>query len=145
MFKRCINIFLIIIVALFCCGCIAKSVSQKGHIFDDEDLSYVSVGLTNRENALKYLGYPLNKSYFDDNVWIYYSYKMREVMFFKPSIREQRVLVVEFDSETDIIKDIVLYNVNSDKFKILEKESEKDEYKENVIKDILKNIGQVSM
>lgn len=150
--KMDFNIFKKFLVIIFCfsaiflnCGCVTRDISQKGYMFDEDDLSNIKVGLTNKENTLKYLGYPLNRSYFDDNVWIYYSYKMKEVLFFKPSLKDQKVLVVEFDDDTDLIKNLSLYDVNSDNYEILDATTEVEEEKENVIRDILKNIGQISM
>lgn len=146
------DIFKKFLLIIFCfsfiflnCGCVTRDISQKGYMFENDDLLDIKVGLTNKENTLKYLGYPLNRSYFDDNIWIYYSYKIKEVLFFKPSLKEQRVLVVEFDDDTNVIKNLSLYDVNSDNYEILNATTEVEEEKENVIKDILKNIGQISM
>lgn len=142
MFK---NKILSLVALLLISGCITKNISQKGYIFDDSDLSNINVGLTNRENALQYLGCPLNKSNFDKNIWIYYSYKTKEVLFFKPKLMEQKVLVLEFDNETDILKNMSLYKINSSGYELIKGTGEVGEEKENVIKDIFKNIGQVGM
>ncbi len=139
------TIILILISLLIFSGCITKNVSQKGYIFDEDDISQISVGLTNKENTLRYLGYPLNKSYFDDNIWIYYSYQMKEVLFFKPKISNQKLLVLEFDKETDIIKNLSLYNINSNNYEILNDTTNINDEKQSIIQDILKNIGQFSM
>ncbi len=139
------KIELLLLLMVLMSGCITKSVSQKGYIFDEEDISKISVGLTNKENALNYLGYPLNKSYFDDNIWVYYSYKMKEILFFKPSVSEQKVLVVEFDDETNIVKNLSIYNIDSNNYEMLNDTTNINDEKENFIQDILKNIGQFSM
>ena len=143
--KRFLLITFCFFTVLLNCGCITRSLSQKGYILDEEDLSNIKVGLTNKENIIKYLGYPLNKSYFDENIWIYYSYKMKEVLFFKPSLKNQKVLVIEFDKDTDLIKNLSLYDIDSNNYKILDTTTEIEKEKENFIKDILKNIGQVGM
>lgn len=143
-YKNILSIIFCIIVILNC-SCVTKNISEKGYIFDDEDLSNIKIGLTNKENTIKNLGYPLNKSYFDDNTWIYYSYKLREVLFFKPTLKDQKILFIEFDEETDLIKNLSLYKVNSNDYEILNETTNIQENQENVIKDILKNIGQFSM
>ena len=106
-------------ILIFATGCITKSINQKGNIFDDNDIREIKVGLTNRENVVKILGYPINQSYFDNNLWIYYSYQIKEVMFFKPKITNQKVLAIQFNSETDIVSDMSLYDINSENYEIL--------------------------
>lgn len=140
-----INIFVLLFLLLFTSSCITRSVTQKGNIFDNNDLTDIKVGLTNKENVLKILGYPLNKSYFDNNVWIYYSYQMKEVLFFKPYIDEQKVLVLKFDNETNIVNDMFLYNIESNNYEILDTTDTSVQDKQNVIQDILRNIGQITM
>lgn len=137
-------ISILLVMTFFLSGCITKSISQKGFIFDDEDLSNISVGLTNKENVLKYLGYPLNKSYFNDNLWIYYSYETKEVLFFKPKIQKQKVLIIEFDKVDEIVKNMSVYNIDTNNSN-LDDIDFKDDYDKNVLKDIFKNIGQVGL
>lgn len=133
-------------ILIFATGCITKSINQKGNIFDDNDVREIKVGLTNRENVVKILGYPINQSYFDNNLWIYYSYQIKEVMFFKPKITNQKVLTIQFNSETDIVSDMSLYDINSENYEILNDINDNmDKDKNNIIQDILRNIGQISM
>lgn len=140
--KRIFFLFILI----FATGCITKSINQKGNIFDDNDVREIKVGLTNRENVVKILGYPINQSYFDNNLWIYYSYQIKEVMFFKPKITNQKVLAIQFNNETDIVSDMSLYDINSENYEILNDIDDNiDKDKNNIIQDILRNIGQISM
>lgn len=133
-------------ILIFATGCITKSINQKGNIFDDNDVREIKVGLTNRENVVKILGYPINQSYFDNNLWIYYSYQIKEVMFFKPKITNQKVLAIQFNNETDIVSDMSLYDINSENYEILNDIDDNiDKDKNNIIQDILRNIGQISM
>ncbi len=137
--------YFIIFFLLFTSSCITRDLSQKGYIINKDDLSNVSIGLTNKENTIKHLGYPLNKSYFDDNIWIYYSYTIKEVLFFKPQIKDQKVLIIEFDKDSELVKNLSLYNIKSDKNQTLDIGSDINKDKSNAIKDILNNIGQFSM
>lgn len=137
--------YLIIFTLFFTASCITRDLSQKGYIINKDDLSSVQIGLTNKENTIKYLGYPLNKSYFDEDIWIYYSYTIKQVLFFRPKIKDQKVLIIEFDKNTDLIKNLSLYNIKSDKNKVLDIGNDINKDKSNAIKDILNNIGQFSM
>ncbi|HSQ98054.1 MAG TPA: outer membrane protein assembly factor BamE [Rickettsiales bacterium] len=139
------NKYFTILILCFTVSCVARDISQKGYIINKDDLANIQIGLTNRENTIKYLGFPLNKSYFNDNIWIYYSYKIKEVLFFKPQIKEQKVLIIEFDNDTDLIKNLSLYDIKSDKNKLLDIGNDINKDKSGIIKDILNNIGQFSM
>ena len=67
-------------------------------------------------------------------------------MFFKPKITNQKVLAIQFNSETDIVSDMSLYDINSENYEILNDINDNmDKDKNNIIQDILRNIGQISM
>jgi len=125
-------------------GCITKSISKKGFIFDDEDIANITVGVTNKDNVIKYLGYPLDRSYFNSNMWIYYSYETKEVLFFKPKIQNQKMLIIEFDNKTELVSNLLRYNIDSNKIDINDIKL-KDDYNKNLLKDIITNIGQVGI
>lgn len=139
--KRYVYIFLLV---LFTSSCISRSITHKGNIFDNNDVDSIRVGLTDKNDILQNFGYPLNISYFDKNIWIYYSYQMKEILFFKPYISDQKVLVVRFNNE-NIVSDMYLYNIDSNNYEILNTTDTSIQDKQNVIQDILSNIGQISM
>ena len=139
--KRYVYIFLLV---LFTSSCISRSITRKGNIFDSNDVESIRVGLTDKNDILHTFGYPLNISYFDKNIWIYYSYQMKEILFFKPYISDQKVLVVRFNNE-NIVSDMYLYNIDSNNYEILNTTDTSIQDKQNVIQDILSNIGQISM
>lgn len=139
--KRYVYIFLLV---LFTSSCISRSITHKGNIFDNNDVDSIRVGLTDKNDILQNFGYPLNTSYFDKNIWIYYSYQMKEILFFKPYISDQKVLVVRFNNE-NIVSDMYLYNIDSNNYEILNTTDTSLQDNQNVIQDILSNIGQISM
>lgn len=136
-------IFLSLIV-FFTSSCISRNITHKGNIFDNNDVDSIRVGLTDKNDILQNFGYPLNTSYFDKNIWIYYSYQMKEILFFKPYISDQKVLVVRFNNE-NIVSDMYLYNIDSNNYEILNTTDTSLQDNQNVIQDILSNIGQISM
>ena len=137
-------IFLLLII-LFNSSCISRSITHKGNIFDNNDVESIRVGLTDKNDILHTFGYPLNTSYFDKNIWIYYSYQMKEILFFKPYISDQKVLVIRFNEETNVVNDMYLYNIDTNNYEILNTTDTSIQDKQNVIQDILSNIGQISM
>ncbi len=140
--KRYVYIFLLV---LFTSSCISRSITHKGNIFDNNDVDSIRVGLTDKNDILHTFGYPLNTSYFDKNIWIYYSYQMKEILFFKPYISDQKVLVIRFNNDTNVVSDMYLYNIDSNNYEILNTTDTSLQDNQNVIQDILSNIGQISM
>lgn len=140
--KRYVYIFLLV---LFTSSCISRSITHKGNIFDNNDVDSIRVGLTDKNDILQNFGYPLNISYFDKNIWIYYSYQMKEILFFKPYISDQKVLVIRFNNDTNVVSDMYLYNIDSNNYEILNTTDTSLQDNQNVIQDILSNIGQISM
>ncbi len=140
--KRYVYIFLLV---LFTSSCISRSITHKGNIFDNNDVDNIRVGLTDKNDILQNFGYPLNISYFDKNIWIYYSYQMKEILFFKPYISDQKVLVIRFNNDTNVVSDMYLYNIDSNNYEILNTTDTSLQDNQNVIQDILSNIGQISM
>lgn len=132
------------LIAFFISSCISRNITHKGNIFDNNDVDSIRVGLTDKNDILHIFGYPLNTSYFDKNIWIYYSYQMKEILFFKPYISDQKVLVVRFNNE-NIVSDMYLYNIDSNNYEILNTTDTSIQDNQNVIQDILSNIGQISM
>ena len=132
--------FFLILFTLF--GCI-RNTSQKGFIFNEDDFSKINVNLTNKENVISAIGYPNLKSNFNENIWYYYSYKMKEILFFKPNISQQKLLIIEFDPETSIVKNKYVYNIDANDFEINDVKQSNSDEKKNILKDIFNNIGRV--
>jgi outer membrane protein assembly factor BamE (lipoprotein component of BamABCDE complex) len=131
-----------IIIILFLSSCVAVN---RGKILDKEEISKIDIGLTNRENVVNLIGFPSFKSNFDKDKWVYYAYKTRKILFLKPTLIEQEVLILEFDGESDIVKNMFLYTINSNEYKLYDNSTSLDVNDSNVIKDILNNIGNFSI
>jgi outer membrane protein assembly factor BamE (lipoprotein component of BamABCDE complex) len=115
--------------------------TNKGKLFDGGDLEQLDTGITNKNNVIKMLGYPSFVLNLDNNKWVYYSYKIRKFLFFKPDLKEQKILVLDFENE--ILKNLSLYDVDSNNYEPLENSNYNLEEEKNIIKDIFSNIGQI--
>jgi outer membrane protein assembly factor BamE (lipoprotein component of BamABCDE complex) len=115
--------------------------SNKGKIFDREDIDAIKVNKTQKDEVIKLIGYPSFQSSFDENRWVYYSYIIRKFLFFKPDFVEQKILLLDFDEKTDTLLNISLYNINSNKYEIFDGKNDTYKQENNVLKDILNNIG----
>lgn len=127
----------VVLVFLALTSCIS---THNGKILDADDINAVDVGLTSKENTIRLLGYPSFQSDFYQNRWIYYSYNVKRFLFFKPYFIDQKVLLIEFDDETDLVKKISFYNINTNEYEFL-RGTNADTGDKDVIKDILNNIG----
>jgi outer membrane protein assembly factor BamE (lipoprotein component of BamABCDE complex) len=85
-------------------GC-AISVDQRGKLPDEERIAQIKPGSTTKDQVIKILGSPSSASVFDDSTWYYISRKTEQVAFFKPSVLDQQVFIVDFNDK-GVVKDL---------------------------------------
>jgi len=90
--------------ALLVLGACAPRVATLGNAPRKEELAKVRPGQT-KEQVREALGSPSSVATFDKNTWYYISKREESYAFFKPSVKEQKVLIVSF-SETGQVKEI---------------------------------------
>jgi outer membrane protein assembly factor BamE (lipoprotein component of BamABCDE complex) len=93
-----------IALAIMLAGC-AISEDQRGHLPDADKLAEIQPGVTTKEQVVKILGTPSSASTFDDDVWYYISRKTKQIAFFSPTVLDQQVYIVDFDSK-GVVKDL---------------------------------------
>jgi outer membrane protein assembly factor BamE (lipoprotein component of BamABCDE complex) len=91
-------------LAIMLAGC-AVSEDQRGHLPDPDRLAQIQPGVTTKEQVVKILGTPSSSSTFDDDVWYYISRKTKQIAFFSPTVLDQQVYIVDFDSQ-GVVKDL---------------------------------------
>ncbi|MDR3290233.1 MAG: outer membrane protein assembly factor BamE [Rickettsiales bacterium] len=129
-----------ILLLLLLTSCITL---EKGKIFDTNDIDKIDIGITTKENVVRTLGFPSFVSDFDKNKWVYYHYKMSKFLFTKPSFKEQKVLVVDFDKGGEYVKNMTFYDIDTEEYEIVNNKTSLNSSDDSVIKDIFSNIGQV--
>jgi len=92
------------VFAIVLAGC-AVSEDQRGNLPDPDKLAQIQPGATTKEQVVKILGTPSSASTFDDDVWYYISRKTKQVAFFSPTVLDQQVYIVDFDSK-GVVKDL---------------------------------------
>jgi outer membrane protein assembly factor BamE (lipoprotein component of BamABCDE complex) len=93
-----------IALAIMLAGC-AVSEDQRGHLPDPDKIAQIQPGVTTKEQVVKILGTPSSSSTFDDDVWYYISRKTKQIAFFSPTVLDQQVYIVDFDSQ-GVVKDL---------------------------------------
>jgi outer membrane protein assembly factor BamE (lipoprotein component of BamABCDE complex) len=92
------------VVAIMLAGC-AVSEDLRGNLPDPDKLAEVHPGTTTKEQVVRILGTPSSASTFDDDVWYYISRRTKQIAFFSPTVLDQQVYIVDFDSK-GVVKDL---------------------------------------
>jgi outer membrane protein assembly factor BamE (lipoprotein component of BamABCDE complex) len=94
----------VVILAMMLAGC-TVSEDQRGNLPDPDKLAQIQPGTSTKEQVVKILGSPSSASTFDDDVWYYISRKTKQIAFFSPTVLDQQVFIVDFDSK-GVVKDL---------------------------------------
>jgi outer membrane protein assembly factor BamE (lipoprotein component of BamABCDE complex) len=83
-------------------SCATSDVIQNGYVVDEQTLALAPVG-SSREQVMLSLGTPSATATFDTEVFYYISQKRtRAVAFMKPSLQEQSILAVYFNTDGEV-------------------------------------------
>jgi outer membrane protein assembly factor BamE (lipoprotein component of BamABCDE complex) len=107
--------YAIVAIGLFCVpltGCLTPTVEYHGYSADEAQPTDIEPGEDTRSSVLAQLGSPSTKSVFDENTWIYTSYRQERFAFFKPKISEQSVIAIVFNEE-DTVEEVMKLNKES--------------------------------
>lgn len=85
-----------IVVALGLAGCSGVT-DTRGSMPDRDAVSELKPGVHRREDVAALLGSPSTVATFDKNTWYYIGKTTHQFAFFSPEVRDQQVLVVNFD------------------------------------------------
>jgi outer membrane protein assembly factor BamE (lipoprotein component of BamABCDE complex) len=94
----------LMLVSVTLAGC-SISEDQRGNLPDPDKLAEIQPGKTTKSEVVKILGSPSSASTFDDDVWYYISQKTKQVAFFKATLLDQQVYIVDFDDK-GVVKDL---------------------------------------
>jgi outer membrane protein assembly factor BamE (lipoprotein component of BamABCDE complex) len=81
-------------------GCGLGFTETRGFVPNEDDLARLEPGRQTREDVQQLLGTPASQGVFDsEQSWYYIVRKTYRFAFLEPDLLEQRVVVVQFDSE----------------------------------------------
>ncbi len=98
-------------------------ISHNGNMPSDERISAVRPGATQNE-VLSLLGAPSSVVSLDKNTWIYMSYDVKKVAFFKPEEVNRDVLKITFNDQGKVISVNRLDKENGEEVVICEDKTE---------------------
>lgn len=100
--------FGLVAAALLVLGGCGARIDNRGYVPDPDDLARIKAGVQGRDEVREILGSPSSVSAFSDEHWYYISKKTRTWGFLEPTVLEQKVTVVDFDSG-GLVKDVRNY------------------------------------
>lgn len=87
------------LAAVLATGC-SPTVDIRGNLPDPEDVAQIKAGETKRDDVIRLLGNPSTAGTFEHETWYYIGQRTEQrLTMFKPTITDQRVLVVRFDKD----------------------------------------------
>ena len=90
--------------AMVVLGACAPRVATLGNAPRKDQLAKVKPGQT-REQVRQALGSPSSVAMFNKNIWYYISKREESYAFFKPTVKEQKVLIVRF-TDTGQVREV---------------------------------------
>ncbi|MEQ8708689.1 MAG: outer membrane protein assembly factor BamE [Rhodospirillales bacterium] len=72
-------------------------VANRGNNPDAETLAEIKAGESNRQDVAEIIGAPTLTSSFDAKEWYYVSQRTEREAWFKPEIKERKVIMIRFD------------------------------------------------
>ncbi len=71
----------------------------RGNDPDKKAMDSIKPGVTDKASVAKLLGSPSSVASFDPNTWYYISQKTQNVAFFKPRLKDEKVVSISFDKK----------------------------------------------
>lgn len=134
------------VLCITCLGVALPACSPKvdngGYVLEKDTKQQLVEGRTTKDEVLTALGSPSSQSSFGPETWYYITDRKEAYAFLKPSVVEQDVLAVEFDSG-GVVDKIKTYDKNSGKeVDIAKRTTPTEGHTLGFFEQILGNIGR---
>jgi len=138
------KILFFILILLILSACANNGVTKNGYSVDNKDVNQIKIGVSNKETVINLLDFPTSIYSLNPNKWVYHSYKTKKIMFFKPQVIEQDVIIISFNN-ANIVENLVKYDLNDSlNIKPSNNKTHIDNREKGLVQDILDNIGSVT-
>lgn len=87
-----------LLTAVMLGGC-TMSPDLRGNNPDKKLLASIKPGVTDKASVTKLLGSPSSVATFDADTWYYISQELQSVAFFKPELRDEKVVTISFNNK----------------------------------------------
>lgn len=140
--KAVIHVFLAAVIgATVAC---TPTIDTRGNLPHPEDLAKITAGKTTRDEVQTLLGTPSSTLLYGGESWQYISSTFETVAFFKPELKDRKVVAFYFD-DAGIVKSVTYKGMEDGKEVVLVDRETPTAGKElGLIEQLLGNIGRFS-
>ena len=140
MYKNIAIRSVLMLIALMLSACIVNN-SKHGYDSTAADLKQIKVNQNSKEQVEEIMGSPSTVSTFDDNIWYYMTFDVRQIALFPPTITHEKVIQLKF--QNNILTKVAVYDKNTNRSLGFNKEtSEVQGDDQGMMKDFFLNIGR---
>ncbi len=100
-FRRVPAPFTAAVLAAALAAC-SPMIDQRGNLADAALLNQITPGVATRNDIDLLLGSPSSIATFGDNTWYYIAARTETLAFYKPTVREQQVVAIDFDDDGNV-------------------------------------------
>lgn len=122
-------------------GC-SGTIDSHGHVARESAVKELQPGIQTREEVARLLGSPSSTAPFDDKTWYYIGQKVETLAFFKPEVKERRVLVVRFDDAGILDSLEVLSAEDGKQVAFVDRETPTAGHEMTFLEQLLGNVGR---
>jgi outer membrane protein assembly factor BamE (lipoprotein component of BamABCDE complex) len=134
------------IVAVFC-GLSACTPERdvRGILPDKELIAEIKAGESRQDDVIRILGTPSATATFDNETWYYIGERSETVAFFKPDVKEHRVVVVRFD-KSGVVEEVRQVDATKDgkNIELVARETPTKGKEMTILQQLVGNVGRFS-
>lgn len=136
--RRIFFAFILILLA----SCSSGNVSVHGNAIDKNDMSYIEVGETSKNDMIMMFGHPTTKSSIDGEKWYYISQSIKYHSFMRPEVTNRETIEVSFGIN-GVVQEVKSYDLNDGiEVSFAEEKTESIATEKTVLQQLIGNIGK---
>tara|TARA_A100001234_G_C12585424_1_gene368048 strand:- start:62 stop:523 length:462 start_codon:yes stop_codon:yes gene_type:complete len=137
---------ILVIIIFFITACTSNKVTKNhGFISLDNKLENIIINKSNKNDIIKFIGYPSSISEFNPNKWFYIERQQRNQSLFKLGIKKlskNNILIIEFDNK-GLVQNRKLVNVSDmNKLKYVKKTTTKEFETDNTLYNVFSSFRE---
>ncbi|MCT4575310.1 MAG: outer membrane protein assembly factor BamE [Alphaproteobacteria bacterium] len=123
-------------------SCSSGSISVHGNAIDKDDMAYIEVGETSKDDMIMMFGHPTTKSAVDVEKWYYSSQSIKYHSFMRPEIVDRAIVEVTFDID-GVVQEVKSYDLSDGvTVDFSEAKTESIATEKTVLQQLIGNIGK---
>ena len=137
---------LLILIIFFITACSSNKVTKNhGFISLDNKLENIIINKSNKNDIIKYIGYPSSISEFNSNKWFYIERQQKNQSLFKLGIKKlskNNILIIEFNKRGLVQNKKLMKLDDMNKLKYVKKVTTKDFEQNNTLYNIFSSFRE---